>query len=85
MTSAPIFPAPANPFKPESSGPKLEYSERTKGLVKGMAKLMGYNSRATTAIRATSRMVKGIVESVQRDNAFWYDGECPAVLEYELG
>ncbi|EIW66620.1 hypothetical protein TREMEDRAFT_65489 [Tremella mesenterica DSM 1558] len=41
----------------------------------GVAKLFGYNSRASTAIRETGRMMKGIVDSAQADRAFFYD-EC---------
>lgn len=69
----PIFPAPNNPFHPQPAPQPKEYSETTKTLVRGVAKLMGYNSRASTTIRETGRMMKGIVEAVDRDHAFWYD------------
>jgi hypothetical protein len=73
-----IFPAPNNPYdlpkEPVKEEPK-QYSEGQRRLVRGLARIMGYNTKATTAIRETGRMMKGIVEAVERDRAFWYDGE----------
>ncbi|RXK41310.1 hypothetical protein M231_01460 [Tremella mesenterica] len=79
VKNPPTFPAPADPFdaqkqQQENQQPKT-YSESTKKLVMGVAKLFGYNSRASTAIRETGRMMKGIVDSAQADRAFFYD-EC---------
>ncbi|KAL1410354.1 Serine carboxypeptidase 3 [Vanrija albida] len=78
MKAQPQFPAPADPFNPsEAPGAagrtSPTYSEGTKTLVKGVAKLMGYNSKASTAIRETGRMMRGVVEAVETDRAFWYD------------
>lgn len=51
-----------------------EYSDTTKAVVRGVARLMGYNSKASTAIRETQRMMGGIVEAAERDRVYWYDG-----------
>jgi hypothetical protein len=55
--------------------PGQEYSDTTKAVVRGVARLMGYNSKASTAIRETQRMMGGIVEAAERDRVYWYDGE----------
>lgn len=68
------FPAPTDPFHPQPAE-STKYSEGTKNLVRGVAKLMGYNSRASTAIRETGRMMRGVVDTVERDRTFWYDRE----------
>ncbi|TXT10929.1 hypothetical protein VHUM_01680 [Vanrija humicola] len=78
MTSSPQFPAPADPFNPSdapgAAGRQAPaYSENTKTLVKGVARIMGYNSKASTAIRETGRMMRGVVEAVEADRAFWYE------------
>jgi hypothetical protein len=44
-------------------------------VVRGLARAMGYNSKASTAIRETGRMMRGIVESIERDRVYWYEGE----------
>lgn len=80
ITTAPQFPAPSDPFNPSeapgAAGYKSpQYSEGTKTLVKGVARIMGYNSKASTAIRETGRMMRGVVEAVEADRAFWYDSE----------
>lgn len=75
IDSSPQFPAPTDPFHPEPAGnPKKEYSETTKSLVRNVAKVMGYHSKETTAIRETSRMMRGVVEAVEAQRSFWYDG-----------
>lgn len=84
-----IFPAPRNPWDTEaevrsaessssaatSMQPKQKYSDTQIKMVRGLARIMGYNSRATTTIRETGRMMRGIVEGIERDKEFWYDGE----------
>ena len=75
----PVFPAPKDPFEQPSPAERAreqpKYSEGTKNFVMGLARLMGYNSAASTAIRETGRMMKGIVDSVEEDRSFWYGGE----------
>lgn len=75
LTSTPQFPAPSDPFNPAPKPEGTQYSESTKNLVRGVAKLMGYNSKATTAIRETGRMMRGIVTAVEKERSFWYDRE----------
>lgn len=80
---APQFPPPNNPFEPAAQpAKKAEYSESTKTLVRGVAKLMGYNSKASTAIRETGRMVRSIVEAIEDDKVFWYQ-ECKLPATYQ--
>ena len=55
---------------------KPKYSETQLKIVRGLARMMGYNSRASTAIRETGRMMGGIVDAIERDAEFWYDGKC---------
>jgi hypothetical protein len=43
--------------------------------VRGVARLMGYNSRKSTAIRETGAMMHGIVGSIEAERAFWYESE----------
>ncbi|KAL7423234.1 Serine carboxypeptidase 3 [Cryptotrichosporon argae] len=76
LSVPPQFPAPTDPFDAAEPAPepkRAEYSEGTKAVVRGVAALMGYNTAASTAIRETGRMMRGIVEAVERDRAFWYD------------
>jgi len=75
-----IFPAPINPYeaKPQPPAPiedRPKYSDSQRKLVRGIARMMGYNSTASTAIRETSRMMKGVVQGIERDRDFWYEGE----------
>jgi cytochrome b pre-mRNA-processing protein 3 len=74
-TTFPVYKDPwATPTAEKPGPPTKKYSDRTIKLVQGLARIMGYNSRTSTAIRETSRMMRGIVEAVERDSAFWYDG-----------
>lgn len=69
--------SPAAPV-PEASATLAqgqEYSDTTKAVVRGVARLMGYNSKASTAIRETQRMMGGIVEAAERDRVYWYEGK----------
>jgi hypothetical protein len=84
MKAKPQFPAPVDPFNPAPAKqkPAGEYSESTKNLVRGVAKLLGYNSKASTAIRETGRMMRGIVTAVEKERSFWYD-ECQLPATYQ--
>ena len=75
-----IFPAPSDPFDvdvmtnkrpvpPKHSAFRIKVAELG-------AKVLGYNSRASTSIRETGRMMRGICMSVERDDEYWYGGEC---------
>lgn len=77
VEGTPQFPPPVNPFetKKAEATKAQEYSETTKNVVKGVARLMGYNSSSTTAIRETGRMMKGVVNAVEKDRDFWYNSE----------
>jgi len=77
MTESPQFPAPVDPFHPEQAKPEpaSKYSPGTVKLVRGVAKILGYNSRTSTAIRETGRMMRGVVEAVEAERSFWYDSE----------
>lgn len=80
MQGKPQFPVYVDPFNPpKPDEPQREYSEGTKNVVKGLARAMGYNSSATTAIRETRNMMKDIVDAVDRDRDFWYNGECSSI------
>lgn len=80
-----IFPAPIDPFDTTagrragtaaaSSQPAKKYSDTHIKMVKGVARLFGYNTRASTAIRETSRMMTGIVDAIEDDREFWYGRE----------
>ncbi len=37
--------------------------------------MLGYNSKGSTSIRETARMMSGIVDAVERDSDFWYRGK----------
>ncbi|KAK4687615.1 cytochrome b pre-mRNA-processing protein 3, partial [Tremellales sp. Uapishka_1] len=84
ISNPPVFPARKDPFDSKLPAPNdpSNYSDTTKNLVRGVAKLMGYNSKAVTAIRETGRMMRGIVEAVERDRSFWYD-ECALPPSYQ--
>lgn len=76
VENAPQFPAPTDPFHPEpAKESKKEYSETQKALVRGAAKMLGYNSKQSTAIRESGRMMRGVVDAVEADRSFWYDSE----------
>lgn len=76
MQGKPQFPVYVDPFNPpKADEAKKEYSDGTKNVVKGLARAMGYNSQATTAIRNTRNMMKDVVDAVDKDRDFWYNGE----------
>lgn len=51
------------------------YSEVTKKLVKGVAWIMGYSSRTSTAIRVTSDLYDRCAAIWDLDQEFWQGGE----------
>jgi len=57
------------------------HSELKKKLVRMAAKLMGYNSRTTTAIRVTSDLYDRCAERWDLDKDFWQGGECTRIGE----
>lgn len=65
--------APLSPSAPPPSG--KPYSHLTVSIVKGVAKLMGYNSRTSTAIRVTSDLYDRCAERAEAEADFWYGGE----------
>ncbi|WVF66979.1 hypothetical protein IAT40_001722 [Kwoniella sp. CBS 6097] len=73
ITHKPVFPAPHNPFAPEPE--KKVYNDITIRLLRQLNIVLGYNRRRRTTARETGRMMKGIIEAVEADKAFWY-GEC---------
>lgn len=76
MQGKPQFPVLVDPFNPpKADEAPREYSEGTKNVVKGLARAMGYNSQATTAIRETRNMMKEVVDAVDKDRDFWYNSE----------
>lgn len=82
MTDAHGQPAPSVPVATGGLTPNAAgYSDTTKAVVRGVARLMGYNSRASTAIRETGRMMRGVVESIERDRVYWYEGESMRACE----
>ncbi|WVR03877.1 hypothetical protein IAU60_000876 [Kwoniella sp. DSM 27419] len=70
LTHKPVFPAPHNPFAPEPA--KKTYSDLTIRLLRRVNKILGYHRRRRTTARESGRMMKGIVEAVEADKAFWY-------------
>ncbi|ORY27475.1 hypothetical protein BCR39DRAFT_538185 [Naematelia encephala] len=70
-----VFPVPKDPFQRTAGEQKRTQtvSETRVAIARGIARVMGYNSKSSTAIRETSRIMKGIVEAVEKDKDFWYD------------
>lgn len=50
-------------------------SPATQGLLGGIAKLMGYDTRTSAAIRTTSDYYDRCSERDEKEGTFWYDGE----------
>ena len=65
--------APLSPSAP----PRKQHSALTIALVKGVARLMGYNSVTTTAIRVTSDLFDRCAERADLESDFWYGGASP--------
>ncbi|EPQ28070.1 uncharacterized protein PFL1_04397 [Pseudozyma flocculosa PF-1] len=62
--------------------PKKSYSPFTVSVVKGLAKLMGYNSLSSTAIRVTSDLYDRCAERAHVERNFWY-GDCALPQTYQ--
>lgn len=58
------------------------YSPFTVSLVKGLAKLMGYNSLTSTSIRVTSDLYDRCAERAHVERNFWY-GDCALPETYQ--
>lgn len=80
----PSTPPPQQPHKPAHLSPLSPsappqrvggYSPLTVSLVKGLAKLMGYNSKTSTAIRVTSDLYDLAAQQSHFDEHFWHNGE----------
>ncbi|KAJ2956555.1 hypothetical protein NQZ79_g7600 [Umbelopsis isabellina] len=56
-------------------GPKKEYSETTKKLVFGLARMMGYYSTSSTAIRASHDLYSVCAKQVEENKKFYFQ-EC---------
>ncbi len=83
-----VFPAPADPWDvapttQRSRAPPKHSALRIR-LAQFGAKVLGYNSKASTSIRETRRMLSGIVEAVERDSGYWYGGELTVLMEAGL-
>ena len=76
--STPVTPAPAAPVAPAK-----QYSPLTIKIVQGLAKLMGGNSQASTAIRVTGILYDRCAEIVETEEAFIAEGEscCTSSIE----
>ncbi|KAE8223896.1 hypothetical protein CF319_g3133 [Tilletia indica] len=58
------------------------YSPITVAVVKTLAKMMGYNSRESTAIRVTSDLFDACADAVELNAHFWYE-ECGLPRTYQ--
>lgn len=66
----------ASPLSPSIPPPSnKQYNPITVSLVKGVAKLMGYNSTTSTAIRVSSDLYDRCAERTDVERDFWYKGE----------
>ena len=74
-----VYPAPADPWDvspvTQRTRPPPRHSALRIKLAEFGAKVLGYNSRASTSIRETGRMMHGIVAAVERDSDYWYRGK----------
>ncbi|KAJ9475374.1 Protein CBP3, mitochondrial [Pseudozyma hubeiensis] len=61
---------------------KKPYSPITVSIVKGLAKLMGYNSLTSTSIRVTSDLYDRCAERAHVERNFWY-GDCALPETYQ--
>lgn len=70
-------------LSPSAPPPRKEpYSATTVSIVKGLARLMGYNSTTSTAIRVTSDLYDRCAERAHVERHFWY-GECALPETYQ--
>ena len=61
--------------QPEEPAEKKTYSDTTKKLVYGMAKLMGYYSSGSTAIRASHDLYNTCAAHAEQNMEFFVEGE----------
>lgn len=61
---------------------KQPYSRVTVAIVKGLARLMGYNSLTSTSIRVTSDLYDRCAERAHIERHFWY-GDCALPETYQ--
>ncbi|PWN88607.1 hypothetical protein FA10DRAFT_268784 [Acaromyces ingoldii] len=73
-----LQPSPLSPSAP----PPKKHSALTVSLVKGLARIMGYNSTTSTAIRVSSDLYDRCAERADIEAAFWY-GECGLPRTYQ--
>lgn len=66
-----LSPSPLSP----SARPPRKHNALTVALVKGLARLMGYNNTTTRAIRVTSDLYDRCAERADKEADFWYGGE----------
>lgn len=70
-------------LSPSAPPPSKEpYSPATVAIVKGLARLMGYNSLTSTAIRVTSDVYDRCAERAHAERNFWY-GDCALPETYQ--
>ncbi|SPO30334.1 related to CBP3 - mitochondrial protein required for assembly of cytochrome bc1 complex [Ustilago trichophora] len=70
-------------LSPSAPAPSKEpYSPVTVAIVKGLAKLMGYNSLTSTSIRVTSDLYDRCAERAHVERNFWY-GDCALPETYQ--
>lgn len=70
-------------LSPSAPPPAKEpYSPVTVAIVKGLAKLMGYNSLTSTSIRVTSDLYDRCAERAHVERNFWY-GDCALPETYQ--
>ncbi|TKY90359.1 hypothetical protein EX895_000357 [Sporisorium graminicola] len=70
-------------LSPSAPPPSKEpYSPVTVAIVKGLAKLMGYNSLTSTSIRVTSDLYDRCAERAHVERNFWY-GDCALPETYQ--
>lgn len=74
-----LSPSPLSP----SARPPRQHNALTVSLVKGLAKLMGYNNTTTRAIRVTSDLYDRCAERADKEADFWY-GECRLPRTYQV-
>lgn len=77
-SASPLQPSPLSPSAP----PPKKHSALTVSVVKGLARLMGYNSVTSTAIRVSSDLYDRCAERADLEADFWY-GECGLPRTYQ--
>lgn len=70
-----------SPLSP-SARPAKKHNALTVAIVKGIARLMGYNSTTTTAIRVTSDLYDRCAAQADKEADFWY-GACRLPRTYQ--